>query len=233
LAEILYHVVLEGRRLGPYDRRTIVGMRVRKTLTSRHVLETSQGGRLTVAELLHATLPATPPAPPEPPAASPDASGGRVGHSVIRAAHAADLLGAGAEACPLPPFQGEVEVRVQTRALRIGGRFREGPGWKEDRVKFPLADVVHARLQGSVVELGIRPPAGECLQRLRLDLRTPEAAGELVEALPHTVPWPGSEPLAGPSRQGRRGALEARQWAAIAAGAMAAAGLAWIAWRAL
>lgn len=27
----IYHVLLEGRTVGPYDRRTIVGMRIKKT----------------------------------------------------------------------------------------------------------------------------------------------------------------------------------------------------------
>ena len=30
--------MLEGRQVGPYDRRTIVGMRIKNTLTSDHLL---------------------------------------------------------------------------------------------------------------------------------------------------------------------------------------------------
>ena len=48
----VYHVVLEGRTIGPYDRRTIVGMRIKKTLTSDHVLIDSGGAQLTVADLI-------------------------------------------------------------------------------------------------------------------------------------------------------------------------------------
>ena len=47
-----YHVVLEGRRVGPYNRRTIVGMRIKQTLTSEHVLVDTQGKELTVGDLL-------------------------------------------------------------------------------------------------------------------------------------------------------------------------------------
>jgi len=213
LQETLFHVVLEGRRLGPYDRRTIVGMRVRKTLTSRHVLEGTDGVRLTVAELLRGTLPATP-APAPVPRQEPLASAQGV-HSVIQATHVADLLEVAGRGYAVPPFRGEVEVRVQTKVLRLAGRFRDGRAWKEDRVKFPLQDIIHARLQGSIVELGVRPASGEGLQRLRLDLRTPQAAGELAEALPHTVPWPGSEPLAGASPRSRR-LPHALRWAGLA-----------------
>ena len=39
----VYHVLLDGRRVGPYDRRTIVGMKVRKTLSSKHVLVGADG----------------------------------------------------------------------------------------------------------------------------------------------------------------------------------------------
>jgi hypothetical protein len=184
-------VVLDGRRLGPYDRRTIVGMRVRKTLTSKHVLEATDGARLTVAELVHGTLPATLP-PPAPEAAAPALAD----PSPLQTTHAADLLEVQGPGHPVPPFERGVEVRVQGKALRLAGRFREGADWKEDRVKFPLQDVIHARLQGSIVELGVRPPAGDGVQRVRLDLRSAEAARQLVEALPHTVPAPGSEPLA-------------------------------------
>jgi len=233
LEETLYHVVLEGRRLGPYDRRTIVGMRVRKTLTSTHVLECTDGARLTVAELLRGTLPASPPPEPEPeppppePAAS--AQGARVSsYSVIQATHAADLLEVAGPGYAVPAFKGEVEVRVQTKVLRLAGRFRDRLGWKEDRVKFPLQDIIHARLQGSIVELGVRPPSGEGLQRLRLDLRTPQAACELAESLPHTVPWPGSEPLAGASPSARRKGRKMR-WSALAGGVLAMfAALAWV-----
>ena len=232
MEETLYHVVLEGRRLGPYDRRTIVGMRVRKTLTSRHVLESSHGERITVAELVRGTLPAAPPREVPPP--EPGFSGtGRSSYSVIQATHAADLLEVEGRGYEVPPFKGEVEVRVQTKVLRISGRFRDTLAWREDRVKLPLRDIVHARLQGSVVELGVRPPAGDGLQRLRLDLRSPAAARELVEGLPHTVPWPGSEPLARSGAASARGTPRAL-WGALAGGALVgAAVLAWIAARGL
>ena len=49
----VYHVLLEGRKVGPYDRRTIVGMRVKKTLDSKSVLLGSDGTRITVADLVH------------------------------------------------------------------------------------------------------------------------------------------------------------------------------------
>jgi hypothetical protein len=221
LEETLYHVMLAGQKLGPFDRRTIVGMRVRKTLTSKDVLESSDGRRLSVAQLVRQT-PAEPP-PSEPAFAPP----GRSSYSVIQAVHTADLLEVRGSGYPVPPFKGELEVRVQTKVLRISGRFREGLDLKEDRVKFPLVDIIHARLQGNVVDLGVRPPSGDGLQRLRLTLRTRESAGELVEALPHTVPWPGSEPLAGRSGRATR-MRKLPAWAMVTALGTAGAVAGWM-----
>ena len=189
----VYHVVLEGRTLGPYDRRTIVGMRIKKTLTSDNVLVDADGGRLTVGELVRD-------ARPEPPFQSSkgegegDATGS---YSVVQGIHSATIVEVEGKGFDIPPFKGEVEVRVQTKVLRVAGRFRDGLHWKEDRVKFPLEDIAHARLRGSVVDLWVRTAdAKQGMQRVTLEMFTPEAAGELTEKLTHTAPWPGSEPLA-------------------------------------
>lgn len=189
----VYHVLLDGRTVGPYDRRTIVGMRVKKTLGSDHVLVGADGARTTVGALVRQDAPV--------PAFQASNNGGLEpprpsSYSVIQAMHPATLLEVEGAGYAVPSFQGEIEVRVQTKVLRVAGRFREGRNWKEDRVKFPLQDIAHARLRGSVVDLWVRPPGGAALQRVSLDLGTPEAAGELAESLPHASPWPGSEPLA-------------------------------------
>ena len=173
----LYHVLLEGRRVGPYDRRTIVGMRIKKTLTSDHVVLAGNGERLTVRELvkqgpLDGTFEAS-------------RSGS---YSVVQAVHSAALVEA--QGAAIPRFRGEIEVRLQTKALRLAGRWRERMRWREDRVKIPLSDLAHARARGSMVDLGLRPGGAGKLQRVTLELFAPEAAGELVAALPQLAPWP-------------------------------------------
>jgi hypothetical protein len=185
----VYHVMLEGRRVGPYDRRTIVGMKVKKTLSSDHVLVGADGVEITVAELVRQGQPESGPSPGDHdrPAAS---------RSVVQGIHAAQLLEVEGRGYAIPPFKGDVEVRVQTKVLRLSGRFREGLGWKEDRVKFPLQDIAHARLRGTVVDLWVRTAEPIGMQRISLDLLKQDAAGELAESLPFTAPWPGSEPLA-------------------------------------
>jgi hypothetical protein len=185
----VYHVMLEGRRVGPYDRRTIVGMKVKKTLSSDHVLVGADGVEITVAELVRQGQPESGPSPVD----HDRPVGSR---SVVQGIHAAQLLEVEGKGYAIPPFKGDVELRVQTKVLRLSGRFREGLGWKEDRVKFPLQDIAHARLRGTVVDLWVRTAEPIGMQRISLDLLKQDAAGELAESLPFTAPWPGSEPLA-------------------------------------
>jgi len=174
-----YHVVLEGRKVGPYDRRTVVGMRIKKTLTSDHVLIGTDGSQLTVGELIG-----------QPRAFNPE----RSSVSIVQATYTAAVVALDARLIGIPAFKGEAEARVQGGVLRIAGRRRSGLGWKEDRFKLPFADVVHARVRGTQVDLWMRAPQKGPLQRMTLEMFTPEAAGELVDWLPSATPWTG-DPL--------------------------------------
>lgn len=217
----VYHVVLQGRRVGPYDRRTILGMRVKKALTSKALLVAPDGSQLTVGELVRqgqavGGFEAGGGGPPS----------GLGSHAVVRSIHEARLLEAQARGYQIPPFEGNIEVRVQTKVLRVSGRFRQGDDWKEDRIKFPLPDIAHARLRGTVVDLWVRIAEAPGTQRISLDLLTSAAAGELAESLPHTAPYPGSEPLAG----AMKGAgVHPMVWAAVGGTAVVVASvLAWV-----
>jgi hypothetical protein len=208
----VYHVLLEGRRIGPYDRRTIVGMRVKKALTSEHVLVGADGVQLTVADLVRQGQ-------SDSGFGASENSRLSSSYSVVQGIHAAHLLETEGKGHAIPPFKGELEVRVQTKVLHVSGRFREGLAWKEDRVKFPLQDIAHARLRGTVVDLWIRVADRAGMQRVTLDLLTPEAAGDLAESLPFAVPWPGSEPLAGRPQAGAS-AVHPLLWALLVAAAI-------------
>src|SRR3954452_11672681 len=86
----VYHVLLEGAQVGPYDRRTIVGMRIKKTLTSDHVLIGADGAQLTVRDLMRRK-------PPTP------LNGNAAGsHSVIQGAYAGYLLQVSGRGIELP-----------------------------------------------------------------------------------------------------------------------------------
>jgi hypothetical protein len=176
----MYHVLLEGRKVGPYDRRTVVGMRIRETLTSEHVLIGTDGSQLTVAELIGRHAPAS--------GFNADRSSS---FSVVRATFTAALLDVQGPGADIPRFKGEVEVRVQGDVLRIAGRFRRGLGWKNGRVKLVLKDVVHIRARGPQVEVWMRAARqGDAMQRVCLQLFTPEAARELAQWLPAATPPP-------------------------------------------
>lgn len=175
----LYQVLLEGRTLGPYDRRTIVGMRIRKALASHDVLLASTGAQLTVADLVKQR--------PLEPGFQPNRSGN---YSVVQATYTASLLGLRGPRMGVPAFKGEIEARVQGEVLRLAGRFRSGLRWKEDRVKVRLNDIVHARVRGSVVDLWLRQQGGDRMLRITLELFSPESACEFVDWLPAATPWP-------------------------------------------
>lgn len=175
--------MLGGRQLGPYDRKTIVGMRVRKTLTSGDALIGADGSQLTVGDLIRARGP------------TPFRSERTGSYSVVRGSYASWLLRVSGRGFEMPRFKGEMEARVQADGfLRLAGRFRSGFGWKDGRVKIALQDVVNARIRGTQVELGLRAGDGRPSGQVTLELFTPEAAKEFVELLPHAKPFPGSSP---------------------------------------
>ncbi|MCD6078710.1 MAG: hypothetical protein K0R89_2648 [Ramlibacter sp.] len=190
----LYHVLYEGRRMGPYDRRTIVGMRVKKTLKSNQVVVAQDGAEMTVGDLVHGGLGVVASPPREDDTMTPARVGGS--YSVVEGIYPATLQEVEGAGYAIPAFRGEVELRIQTKVLRLAGRYKDGLTWKEDRVKFPLQDIQHARLRGTVVDLWVRVAEQGGLQRISFNLLTRDAAGQLAGALPHTVPYPGSEPLA-------------------------------------
>lgn len=170
--EATYHVLLDGRSVGPYDRRTILGMRIKHMLTGDHLLVTSGGERLTVRELIGASGES---------AAERGDGAGEVRGSA--ASWTGMLVMAGRRGFRIPKFSGEVEVRVQGDVLRIAGRHRRAFRWRDGRVKLPLADVVHARAKGPRTDLWLQPAGTSKLQHVSLYMFTSEAADDLAARL--------------------------------------------------
>jgi hypothetical protein len=175
LDETLYHVMLEGRQVGPYDRRTIIGMRVRKALADDSVLIDAQGRRATVAELVRGER-----------AAQPFDATRSGTYSSVKAGYEAELMACD-RAGPLPRFEGPLEVRVQSAVLRIAGRLKG----KDDRVKIPYADVAHIRVKDRFVELWLKGE-GKRLQAVTLALYSPELATEFAQWLTDASPPPAA-----------------------------------------
>lgn len=180
---LAYHVLLEGRRMGPYDRRTIVGLRIKNTLTSEHRLEASDGSRLSVAELVGRQTAAA--------QFNPMLSGS---YSAAKATCSAWLIDRERGPAGIPAFRGEVEVRVHADVLRIAGRHRHGFALQDVRVKLPLNDIAFFRTEGSRLDLWLRsgdPQANPVvLQRLALDLFSDDAVRDLMQWIPGAQRWP-------------------------------------------
>lgn len=175
-AQERFHVLAQGQPLGPYDRRTIVGMCIRQTLSGGDVLLDAAGNRLTVGDLLTRQ-------PPQ--AFEPQRTGS---FSVVRAVYAGCLLGVEGDGLAVPAFQGETEIRLQLDVLRVSGRFRRWFRWREDRVKLPLQAIEQVRQEGSRIALGLRPVPGQPLQVVRLELFSSDAAADLARQLPGNAP---------------------------------------------
>ena len=204
-AQERFHVLAQGQPLGPYDRRTIVGMCIRQTLSGGDVLLDAAGNRLTVGDLLTRQ-------PPQ--AFEPQRTGS---FSVVRAVYAGCLLDVEGDGLSIPSFQGEVEIRLQVDVLRISGRFRRWWRWREDRVKLPLQAIEQLRQEGSRLALGLRPAAGRPLQVVRLELFSSDAAADLARQLP--------APAANTASVGALAPAPATSalWVAVAAGSFVAA----------
>jgi hypothetical protein len=205
---LAYHVLLEGRRMGPYDRRTIVGLRIKKRLQGEHQLEASDGSRLTVAQLFAAET------------GAPDFNPMRSGsYSSAKFTCGGSVIDSERGAVEIPAFRGEVEVRVHPDVLRIAGSHRHAFGWKDGRVKLPLRNIAHVRVTGSRVDLWLcsteTNAASTVLQRIGLELFSAETALELLRWLPDAQVWPETAPAAAPAARAPVAAVSPLLWAAV------------------
>ena len=109
----------------------------------------------------------------------------RAGRQLLRASRASRrplLEVEGAGATPIPRSRAKSSP-VQTKVLRVSGRFREGLRLEGRPGQVPAEDIAHARLRGTVVDLWIRPPT------IRHAAHQPGPAdagrrGDLAESLP-------------------------------------------------
>jgi hypothetical protein len=224
LKPLAYHVLHEGRRMGPYDRRTIVGLRIKKTLTSDNQLEASDGSRLTVGELIGRQPPAS------------EFNSMRSGsYTSARHTCSASLVDSEPGPVEIPIFRGEVEVRVHADVLRVAGSYRSGKAMKDGRVKLPLKDIAYARTAGSRVDLWLRvgdgPAAFAGLQRLALDLFSGDSARQLLQWLPEVQPWPDTgAPLPALAAPGNA-SVSPLLWSSVIGIALVAGFMLWVALR--
>jgi hypothetical protein len=183
-----YRLLLENKQVGPFDRRTIVGMRINKLIPKETSVLRSDGLLMSAAQLL---------------ADRNEQADPQTGHLASAPMTAASvlwptflvnfggnfwgLLGAGALG-----FVGQGELRFQSDALRLRGQRKSGLfGSAEDRIKMPLADIAAVDAQGSTVRITLSANHRLVAQlkspivKLRMD--SPGSVAELIELVRASV----------------------------------------------
>lgn len=178
-----YHLLVGDRQLGPYDRRTIVGMHVKKLIEHKLLVQRSDGHQMTVAQLLADRFEMADAQSLHRQAVSPPASGiwptflMNCGGSLMKPG----ALG----------FIGRGELRFQGDFLRITAHRKSGfISTRQERTKLPLsaliAATVHAK-QANVIVIQLKPShrvegvVGNAPALIALD--DAEAVKELLELM--------------------------------------------------
>jgi hypothetical protein len=178
-----YHLLLGSKPLGPYDRRTIVGMRIKKLIDNDMPLRRSDGHQMSVAQLLADRFEMADAQTLQRQAVAPPASG-------IWPTFLADFGGGMMKKGALG-FSGKGEVRFQGDHLRITGSRKNGLlRSATDRIKLPLAAIAKAQAASDapqVLRLLLKPgqPFEESSKNLpvRIGLDDAESVKELLELM--------------------------------------------------
>jgi hypothetical protein len=178
-----YHLLVGDRQLGPYDRRTIVGMRIKKLIDNNLQVKRSDGHAMTVAQLLADRFEMADAESLHKQAVSPPASG-------IWPAFLMDCGGSLMKAGALG-FIGKGELRFQGDHLRVTANRRAGfVSTKIERTKLLLVSISAASQDTSrpnVIVLRVKPgfpgvPEGvNHVARIKLD--DDYAVRELLELM--------------------------------------------------
>jgi hypothetical protein len=178
-----YRILLNDKQVGPFDRRTIVGMRIKKLLGNNVALLRSDGLPMTVAQLMMDRFEMA------------DAEGG-VHHpagapaSGLWPTFAVDF-GGGWRGAGALGFVGKGELRFQGDVLRLTG-LRKGRMFtsKQERLKLPMNTIANAQASAKdacVLELVAKPeqPFLQTVGQLPVPLRLSDADSlkELLELM--------------------------------------------------
>jgi hypothetical protein len=183
---VQYHVFLQGKQLGPYDKRTIVGMRIKKTLTNADVLIDANGQQITVGQLLgQRSRPASLELDIGSSAFDALQSGA---YSPVVGMFVVQRMTLSRGLRDVPRFVGAVQARVHTDLLRLEGTSRQLFKRKAGRVKLPFSQMVRAQQQVANVALWLRTDARldahlRGAPSITLMLQTAEDAKALISAL--------------------------------------------------
>jgi hypothetical protein len=178
-----YRILLNDKQVGPFDRRTIVGMRIKKLLGNNVALLRSDGLPMTVAQLMMDRFEMA------------DAEGG-VHHpagapaSGLWPTFAVDF-GGGWRGAGALGFVGKGELRFQGDVLRLTG-LRKGRMFtsKQERLKLPMNTIANAQASAKdacLLELVAKPeqPFLQTIGQLPVQLRLSDedSLKELLELM--------------------------------------------------
>ena len=178
-----YSLFVNGKSLGPYERRMIVGMRVKNIVTDDQLVYREDGANMTVAELLE----------------------DRNESQRVVTAHEHELSRLGAPSSgmwpqfnvrygggPVKPgawgFSGSGQVSYHGDSLRFkGNRRNKNLGMSRQEESLSVSAIASSSYEGNFLEVTLQPGLSfdEKLEGLplRLEFATEEEAGELWELL--------------------------------------------------
>jgi hypothetical protein len=180
-----YSLFVNGKPLGPYERRMIVGMRVKKIVTDEQVVLRDDGLEMSVAQLLQDRDEATRPS---------QAAKEPITESVMGAPSTGMWpqfnvrFGGG----PMKPgafgFNGLGQISYQGDMLSIrGNRRNKNLGMSRQEERLPVGAIVSSAAQGYFVDFVLKPeqalnPSNQP-QSVRIECATESEASELRELL--------------------------------------------------
>jgi hypothetical protein len=179
-----YSLFVNGNSLGPYERRMIVGMRVKKIVTDEQLVFRDDGVSMTVAQLLQDRLEET-----------------KSSHTQTESSQLS-IMGAPSSGMwpqfsvrfgggPMKPgalgFNGLGQVSYEGDCLKIRGNRRKNLGMSKQEDLLPVRAIASSKVQAEVIEMILQPGLNfsESMQGVpvRLEFATSQDAHELWELL--------------------------------------------------
>lgn len=195
--------------MGPYDKRTIIGMRIRGALSGEQMLVDDLGRNITVAELMAQRSGAAAQSRATP-------SGGWPNFRV-------DFARPEAAALKSAAYTADGEIRLQADVIRVAGSTRGLFGTRRHgRVKLPMTSLKSAQLRGRRLELWFELPAdgSERFQQgaIAFEMDNELSLADMINQLPVPVTEGGDvAPVnAEPARAASTGSGHYGAWALVA-----------------
>lgn len=176
----LYYVLVDGKKLGPYDKRTITGMRVKKVLLNESQIHDEEGNFSTVIELLGH------PPPPGP------STGGMESTGAFHPRFMVQLLKPSTRPYAGLSLRGEGEVHLLPDVLRISGTVKSHMLSKGENTRVRIPHWHLEQLDRTGAEILLFAPQYNAMDyhgSLRLKFGTVSEAEDFEAQLRTVMPW--------------------------------------------